>query len=99
MNTYDTDSKRSYILELPEDEKFLSFVGFRCYEDICFYPGHMRLECCANILFATTKRDRKKNECHVAQNNLNLIVVDSFYEDLQCCLFKSSTYFDNEILQ
>ena len=42
-----------YILELENNEKFLTFVKFNSFEDIGFFPEFMRISCCSSILFLT----------------------------------------------
>lgn len=42
----------------------------------------------------TTARD----SANIKHNKINLVILDPFYEDLQCALFKSSNIFDSEIM-
>ena len=53
INNVDGEIK-SYIYNMQKDEKFVCFVDFNQFEDIGFYPEHLRIECCSFFLFLTT---------------------------------------------
>jgi hypothetical protein len=38
QNTYQTEEKKKYILNIAEDEKFVCWLKFNQFEDIGFYP-------------------------------------------------------------
>ena len=82
-------------MKLDKNEKFLSFLTFKQYSDIGFYPRDIRVECSSHFAFLTTGRDSS----NLKFNRINLVIIDPFYEDLQIALFKSNTVFDSEILE
>jgi len=85
MNIQNRDVPEQHIVELDKDESFLSFLYFKSFEDIGFYPGHLRIECCSSFLYLTLKDNIVR---------MNLLLLDPFYEELQIALFKSSHVID-----
>ena len=48
--------KKAYIINLPEDERFVGFVDFNSFTDIGFYPENLKIECCSHFCYLTTSR-------------------------------------------
>ena len=97
LNTLLVDEKRCYVLELPKEDKFVCFVKFNQFEDIGFYPRNLSIECCSHFLFMTTSPNNKNKD--PKKNNLNLLFFDPYCSEVQCCLFKSKNYYDNEVFE
>ena len=57
QNTLLVEEKRCYVLELPDEDRFVSFVKFHQFEDIGFYPSNLRIECCSHFLFMTAPKN------------------------------------------
>jgi len=74
---------KSFIYDIPKTDKFISFAEYNSFEDIGFYPDKLRIELCSNIVFLT--QNRKTDEIQ-----LNVMLIDPYYEICQVALFKSS---------
>ena len=94
-NTMHTDEKTTYVIDIPEDEKFISFAQFNEYEDLCLYPKGLRIECCSKVCFITASRKGSD----IQHNRINILFVDPFFAEIECALFRSSTHFDHEMLR
>lgn len=68
-------SKRTFILNLDEDTKFVSFVHFKKFEDAGFFIDDLRVECCSHFLYMTRAENGDQ-----AENKLNLLLIDPFFE-------------------
>ena len=44
----------------------------------------------------TSANNKNKDQ---KKNNLNLLFIDPYCSEVQCCLFKSKNYYDNEIFE
>ena len=87
--------KKSYILDLLPGDEFVAFVQFKTFRDIGFFPDDLKIECCSHFLFIT-----QNDNFHNGQGNrFNLLLVDPFYKEFQAAWFRSSSYYDDEILQ
>ena len=75
----------------------MTFVQFNRYEDIGFFPTGLRVECCSSFAFLTAGAG--SNAGDPQYNRLNLVLIDPFFQRTQMALFKSSTYFDNEVFE
>ena len=76
------------------EERFISFLQFRQFSDIGFYPKDIRVECSSHFAYITSARDL----LNIKHNKINLVIMDPFYEELQIAHFKSNTIFDDEII-
>jgi hypothetical protein len=68
-------SKRTFILNLDADEKFVAFVHFKKFEDAGFFIDDLRVECCSHFLYMTRAAHGDQ-----AGNRLNLLFIDPFFE-------------------
>lgn len=84
-------------MNLPSDERFVSFVDFNSFTDIGFFPKHLRIECCSHFLFLTTSRGNDLQNDQ--KNRLNLLLLDPFYSEIQVALFKANSYIDNTMFK
>ena len=75
----------------------MTFVQFNRYEDIGFFPTGLRVECCSSFAFLTAGAG--SNAGDPQHNRINLVLIDPFFQRTQMALFKSSTYFDNEVFE
>jgi hypothetical protein len=82
--------QKQLVYELPNEEFFVSFVEYRKFEDIGFYPGDLRIEMCSNFTFLTHNRDTN-------QMVVNFMLIDPYYYDVQIGIFKSTSSFEDPI--
>lgn len=97
-NLLDPKENKKLILDLDQDEKFVCFVEFNSYQDLGFFPQNLDIECCAKFLFVTSPRLHSDGFGEPEQNNLNLLLVDPYYEKANVALFKSTSYLDTFLL-
>jgi hypothetical protein len=90
------NNEKKFILDLDPEERFVSFVSFKDFEDIGFFPDNLQIECCSHFLFLTTSRFYRGKQ--VIENVLNLLLVDPYYKEIQIALFKSTSVYDYNIL-
>jgi len=95
-NVMNPKIQRAYVLDIPDDEKFVCFIDHNSYSDIGFYPKHLRVECCSHFLYLTTARH---NTGDISKNRLNLLLVDPYYEQIQVAIFKSCAHIDNAVFK
>ena len=68
-------ARKQLVYDLEKNHQFINFVDFNNFEDVGFYPGPLRIECCSNFVFLTL--DTKKKRVVV-----NFMLVDPYYEDI-----------------
>jgi len=75
--------RKQLVYELPSNQSFVNFIEFNNLDDIGFYPGNLRIQCCSVFAFLT--------QSTTSQNmNVNLLIVDPYYSDIQIAIFKST---------
>jgi hypothetical protein len=84
--------KKAYIINIPEDERFVGFVDFNSFVDIGFYPKNLKIECCSHFTYLTTGRDQEADQF---STKLNLLLVDPFPNEIKLAIFKSKGYITN----
>jgi hypothetical protein len=94
QSTLKIKAKETLILEIPPEERFLSFVQFNKFMDIGFYPDLLNVECCAHICYMTAGINSMNN----GSNRIYLLLIDPLYPEVHALLFKSLSVFDNEVL-
>ena len=94
QSTLKIKAKETLILEIPPEERFLSFVQFNKFMDIGFYPDLLNVECCAHVCYMTAGINSMNN----GSNRIYLLLIDPLYPEVHALLFKSLSVFDNEVL-
>ena len=75
------------VYHLPKKECFVDFIEFTHLDDIGFDPKGVRTETCSRFAFLTyNKKTRWKQQ-------VNLILIDPFYDDIQISLYKTDKYY------
>jgi|TARA_B110000285_G_C14883557_1_gene495092 hypothetical protein len=74
------------VLDLDNDEKFISFVEYNTYADIGFVPADLKIEMCSNFVFLVYCRKQKKIL-------IKLILIDPYYDKYQFVVFTSKRSF------
>lgn len=85
-----------HIIDIKQDEKFISFVEFNLYEDIGFYPYNLNIECGSCFLYLTTKKNNAGND-NKKTTKLNLLIADPYYEKIQVAVFQSNASLNDEL--
>ena len=63
----------------------MTFVDFKSYESIGFYPVFLQIESCSNLLFLTVKDNLVR---------MNLIMIDPYFDCEKILMIKSSHEID-----
>ena len=81
------EENRNFIYELPEQETFVSFIEYKKFEDIGFYPSNLKIEMCSNFVFLS------KQGSHTF---VNVLLVDPYHTPVQFAILQSLWSFDSE---
>lgn len=69
----------AFILNIPDNEKFVCWISYNSFTDLGFYPNGLRVECCSNFVYLTTSRESNDD---VRDNRLNLLMIDPFQDEI-----------------